>query len=364
MEKIIVEPRSVRGLGNIVDTKVTSEFGEFKSNMGSYSSTAYGTVFTMKNMPLIGSALELTYNKIVSGVETIRITATLKTTNDDSEYTPMSGASLLCYFDSNSYTATTNSNGVATFDLPVTKEGKNTFKVVWTGTHNEVAGCMKLGSFYNGIIESIGMYAPDNAVEKDDTIGLVGIITPPFDGEEIQFLVYTTLFDFSGIGSGQIANDGTGGDTWGWVYDWTYGTEADGVFFMSSIYSRLRSIGATRYVWANLPGTTASTTSQVYDYHSQHLEVSLDVVSISTGGSAYLEITTSGYGTEEYKRISKQLTTNTSVKVVIENDSYNYYVDDELIETSAFVTRKSLRVGMRAATDSYIDFKNFKIKGY
>ena len=183
MEKIIVNPLNVRGLGNVVDEDNT--LGEYNSHLTTVTDSTYGSVWNSEY--LTGSYLSLEYDKVIASIGDLTVSLTLKDNTD----TVIGSASVTCYFDGNTYTATTDNTGVASFTLPVTETGYHSFKVVYEGT-NSIAGCIKLGSFYCGGLEHIELVSTENIIQEDDTIGLISIVSPVVPGVSINFYeIYT-----------------------------------------------------------------------------------------------------------------------------------------------------------------------------
>ena len=178
MEKIIVNPLNVRGLGNVVDAD--NVMGEYNSLLTSVSDSTYGSVWNSEY--LTGSYLSLSYDKVIASIGDLTVSLTLKDNTD----TVIGSASVTCYFDGNTYTATTDNTGVASFTLPVTETGYHSFKVVYEGT-NSIAGCIKLGSFYCGGLEHIELVSTENIIQEDDTIGLISIVSPGVPGVSVNF---------------------------------------------------------------------------------------------------------------------------------------------------------------------------------
>ena len=183
MEKIIVNPLEVRGLGNIIDANNTP--GEYNSLLTSVSDSTYGSVWNSEY--LTGSYLSLEYDKVIAGIGDLTVSATLK----DSTDTVIGSATLKCYFNENTYTDTTDNTGVASFTLPVTETGHGTFKVVYEGTDN-VAGSVKLAGFYCGELKDMGLISTKNIIQEDGTTRLISILSPGVPGVSVQFYeVYT-----------------------------------------------------------------------------------------------------------------------------------------------------------------------------
>lgn len=97
VEKVIVKPNEIRGLGNIIIPKSLSDFTLYNSALSSSTKTVNGvstTVYTLTS-DLSGILLTVTKNYVASS-DTITITATV--TDEDGE--PVSGAEVKFYKES------------------------------------------------------------------------------------------------------------------------------------------------------------------------------------------------------------------------------------------------------------------------
>ena len=54
MERVIVTPGDVRGLGNIVSPKIVNDFGEYQANVSSSTATVNGESMTVYNSSYYG----------------------------------------------------------------------------------------------------------------------------------------------------------------------------------------------------------------------------------------------------------------------------------------------------------------------
>ena len=84
MEKIIVQPAKVRGLGNIVDIKTVNDFTPYDSKITSASETINGVTTTVYTLTGDLGGITLTVTKqYVAENDTITLTAQLRDANGD-----------------------------------------------------------------------------------------------------------------------------------------------------------------------------------------------------------------------------------------------------------------------------------------
>ena len=139
MEKIIIEPKEVRGLGDIVSPKTSSDFLGWNNALTSSTDSDYGTVYT--GSYLAGSVLTVSSGRwrTVAG-DSFPVGITLKTRSNSA----ISSASVKCVVNNDTVlTATTASDGTATFSIPKTS-GVCVYDLWFTyaGT-SSVAGCFR-----------------------------------------------------------------------------------------------------------------------------------------------------------------------------------------------------------------------------
>ena len=140
VEKVTVNPKEVRCLGNIVSPKTLQDYNKYYCKITSGQDTINGdarTVYTSEY--LTGSKLTLTAPHLVSiGAASFTVEATLKNNSN----TAIASASLSCIVnDTITLTGTTNNSGSATFTVPVEEDvGDYHIRVIYEGT-NSVSGC-------------------------------------------------------------------------------------------------------------------------------------------------------------------------------------------------------------------------------
>lgn len=115
MDNLIIIPESIRGLGNIVDKKESSDFTTFNTNLFTTGSEVINdstrTIFQIEYENEQLYFLEFP-TKVISGVNQT-ITAKLKNSNGN----PINNATVRLYLTSNNYvSSTSNAQGVITFN--------------------------------------------------------------------------------------------------------------------------------------------------------------------------------------------------------------------------------------------------------
>ena len=139
MEKIIVKPREVRGLGNIVSPKTTAELLRYNTSISSSSDSTYGTVYT-------GAYRTGSYLTVFTGDRYIERDGTgfnisVLLRNIDGDDVISSGRVKCVVNDSTTLTVNTDSEGIASFTVPFV-DNVCEYQLVFSynGT-NSVAGC-------------------------------------------------------------------------------------------------------------------------------------------------------------------------------------------------------------------------------
>ena len=148
MEKIIVEPREVRGLGDIVSPKSVSDFLVHNGAVYSGSDSDYGTVYTETYKAGSRMVVDDNYWKI----DTCPITSfTVWVRLEKMDETRISGEIVSCTVNNDTVlTATTSSLGIASFTIPVV-DGvvEYTCNFMYAGS-SSVAGCFAGGTYRVG----------------------------------------------------------------------------------------------------------------------------------------------------------------------------------------------------------------------
>ena len=178
MEKIIVNPLSVRGLGDIVSPKILADFDVCDSVLASSTDTVNGvsmTVFTTSYRS--GSRLLKSGDGFIvytPDLTSMSVNVLLKTKSGS----VISSASVSCIVDNETtLTATTNSSGEANFTIPfVEGESYYSLRFVYGGT-SSVAGCSIYGRIFVGVPEELTLQGSDDLITVDETSRLTATLT-------------------------------------------------------------------------------------------------------------------------------------------------------------------------------------------
>ena len=173
-DKTIINTKRVRGLGNIVSPKTTTDFIGFNSKVSSSTDLVDGINRTVyQSNYLSGSYLTLTNDRLISPeASSFSVTALLKYHTGNVIYS----ADIFCVVNGVVYTATTDNQGVAVFTVPCDDSTIYKIRVYYPGT-NSVAGCLKTASAIVGDIEDLTLTGSADEVMDDDTVYLLATLT-------------------------------------------------------------------------------------------------------------------------------------------------------------------------------------------
>ena len=177
MEKISVNPLSVRGLGDIVSPKLLSDFDVFDSVLSSGTDSVNGvemTVFTESFRS--GSVLVKSGDGFIlytPDLVSMPVIVTLKNKSG----TVISGASVKCIVnDETTLSATTDSSGVASFTIPFV-EGVSQYRLrfKYEGT-SSVGGCSVYGYIFVGVPTDLILNGSSEIIQSGDEVNLVATL--------------------------------------------------------------------------------------------------------------------------------------------------------------------------------------------
>ncbi len=179
MDKVIVNPSEVRGLGDIVSPKSLSDY------IGGEVSSVGDGVFELEYLD--GSFLTLTVPATISGDDTsFSVSATLK----DSSDTAISSATVYCDVNGTVLTGTTNSNGVVSFTVNTDGSSRYDVKVYYTGT-STVAGTVRqcIVRVSDAELTEIGLVTDKSVIQSGDTVHFISQVTGTGDlsGVTVEF---------------------------------------------------------------------------------------------------------------------------------------------------------------------------------
>lgn len=175
MDRVTVNPKLVRGLGDVVSPKSSNDFFDYNSITVSSTDSTYGTVYT--DSYRAGAKLVLDNVRIISsGTESFSVSATLKDHSD----AVISGATVHFVVNDSDTTVTTNGSGVAS--LTVSCDGSSVYriKVYYIGNSND-GGCFANSSVsVVGSVDELELIASKNVIQTGDTSEFVATL---LDGE-------------------------------------------------------------------------------------------------------------------------------------------------------------------------------------
>ena len=175
MERVIVNPGNVRGLGNIVSPKTLTDFSVCNGKLASSTESVNNvdmTVYTSSY--LAGSSLSLSYTNLIATTDTsFTISVALKDNTDSA----VNGATVyLLVNDASPVSATTNSSGVATFSVDSDGSSKYNLKCYYDGSVS-LGGSVAFGIVYCVDVEELTLIASKNNIQITDTDCLIATLT-------------------------------------------------------------------------------------------------------------------------------------------------------------------------------------------
>ena len=171
MEKLIINPSEVRGLGDIVSPKSVQDFNVFDSELVSSTDTTYGTVYT--DSYLDGSRITLSADKCI-GTEDSSFTVSCTLKNKAGYY--ITSATVYLAVNNNVMSTTTNSNGEATFTVSTDGSLVYKLKAYYTGT-SSVAGCWIGGRVVVVDADSLTFACDKSVMQSGDDLSMLGRLT-------------------------------------------------------------------------------------------------------------------------------------------------------------------------------------------
>lgn len=223
VEKFIVNPSEVRGLGDVVSPKSTHDFLDYNGIVTISTDSDYGTVFTESYRS--GASLVLENSRSIgSGVGSFTVKATLK----NSSNTAISGVTVHLVVNGNDVTGTTNNNGVVNFTVSrVSGVRKYSLTAYYIGDSNN-GGCFATSSvFVNGDLEEFTLLSDKPIIQVGDDCNVFATLLDE-DGEGLAMQEVMFYQEWTpGIKLGVEANpiqSGTGIDLSAQLVDTTDGS--------------------------------------------------------------------------------------------------------------------------------------------
>ena len=180
MEKLIINPSEVRGLGDIVSPKTASDFDKYNSTLSESTDTSLGKVFTESY--LAGSSLSMSVDSII-GTEDSSFTVELTLRNSSEAI--ISGVSVSLDVNGVSTSQTTNASGKASFTVSTDGSSVYQLKGVYEGSSIR-AGCFVKGKVYVVDPTGLSLICDKSIMQSDDKLSLLGQLTGTnIDGETV-----------------------------------------------------------------------------------------------------------------------------------------------------------------------------------
>lgn len=195
VDKVSVNPLSVRGAGDIVSPKSLSDFDVFNSKLVSAEEDVNGAVVTVfTESYLNGSYFQVSAPKIVAvGTESVSISAVLKYNSTDSL---INSATVSCFVnDELQGTGTTSGTGVVSFNIPINDYTTlYNVRLRFAGNDN-VAGCFAGFKMVQASDLSLDLTGVNEVIQVDESDPLIATLTGTgVDGETIGIPGQTVSF--------------------------------------------------------------------------------------------------------------------------------------------------------------------------
>ena len=191
-ERIIVNPMEVRGLGNIVSAKSTSDYLCIGDKITSDTASINNRTFTVYNTSNLASgSLTLTCPRLIDLDDTsFTVSAVLK----NSSSTVVSGATVYCEVNGVTVSDTTNASGQVSFTVNTDGSSLYVVRVYFLG-NNSVGGCFKGSSVFVGEPGGLSLVADKPVIQTDDKTNLIATLTGTgIGGETVGIPNQTVMF--------------------------------------------------------------------------------------------------------------------------------------------------------------------------
>ena len=200
MDKIIVNPLDVRGLGNIVSPKTISDFGVLNGTLSSGSDTVNNQSMTVYSTDyLVGSSISLSAvdgnNDTVDVITDSQVTVYAVLKDDDD--TVIEGATV--YFNVNGTISSDVTDNTGEAEGPTINYGGEDevyyIRAYYLGT-NGLAGCTSykiMPNNYAHVPDNLKVYGTKTIMQTGDTLKLFGVVTDegnePVQGVRVEFYI-------------------------------------------------------------------------------------------------------------------------------------------------------------------------------
>lgn len=200
MEKIIVNPGMVRGSGNVIDPHAVEDYELYNSTIAEGSATIDGVETQVYNMEMMSSTITVALSASVSSVSiggTVVLTATVL-----DEETPVTGENVTFKAGTSVLgTATTDSNGVATYNYVTDTVGFFSLTAVYS---NVISTPVSLT--VNKITPTVVLTANSSTVCIDEGV----VLTATVKNGNIGIPGITVNFKREGLDAGSVTTDSNG----------------------------------------------------------------------------------------------------------------------------------------------------------
>ena len=345
VDKIVIHPREVRGLGNIVMEKNISDFGTVSGGISSGTDTVNGetkTVFT-EDYKQYGSYITVTGERVVSPEE-FTISLTLKRSDNDN---PINGDDVYCKYDDVVMSTTTGTGGVASFTITPARTGAIDLRFYYNGRQN-LSGCFK---HYRVVVcggdgLSLESFSIDKVSDMIDNNHLVGRVTCDgvgVPGKTVNFYEEYTPDSVSCGSTAPVFDDST--VLTAIVRD-TDGSRVEGeevVFYGEANWSSLYSLtlkmpssvfvdGESGYFYADVFDGTAPVSGETVTFTVRKGSTTVETLSADTNsnGRARVSYTGSGLGDCIVTAVYGTLSSSREIVdyLIYDNNEYNVACSD------------------------------------
>lgn len=205
MEKIVITPKEVRALGNIVSPKSKNDFLGSKISQG--TATVQGipsTVYTCSYLPV--SKLTVTGKHYLKSDNTLKLNITVT----DNHNTPIHSGKVYCTVNNATYNANITSSGTCTLNIPGLIDGLHTLKIYYPGT-TSIGGSFRNFTVVVGDDLLLELFITQGLMQKGDYSELFGIFTSEgigVPGVQVKFYERFTLSNIRAYASAKLLQTG------------------------------------------------------------------------------------------------------------------------------------------------------------
>ena len=171
MEKIVITPKEVRALGNIVSPKSKNDFQGSKISQG--TATVQGipsTVYTSTYLPV--SRLTVTGEHYIQSDKKLILHVTVRDNNNN----PIRSGKVYCVTDTKTHSATIQSNGTCELTIKGLIDGLHTLKIYYPGS-SSIGGSFRNFSVVVGDELNLTILGIPQVLQPNDYSELFGFLT-------------------------------------------------------------------------------------------------------------------------------------------------------------------------------------------